>query len=84
MLDNYVKMILRAPVYDVARETPLDLAPAISRRLGNASLDFGLGNQPDLNHGTELLSGAREIVSGSGGGPASARSGRAAGLGVAR
>ena len=35
MLDNYVKMILRAPVYDVARETPLDLAPAISRRLGN-------------------------------------------------
>jgi threonine dehydratase len=35
MLDDYVKMILRAPVYDVARETPLDLAPAISRRLGN-------------------------------------------------
>ena len=35
MLNNYVKMILRAPVYDVARETPLDLAPAISRRLGN-------------------------------------------------
>lgn len=35
MLDNYVKMILRAPVYDVARETPLDLAPALSRRLGN-------------------------------------------------
>ena len=35
MLDNYVKMILRAPVYDVARETPLEVAPAISRRLGN-------------------------------------------------
>ncbi|MEQ9060440.1 MAG: threonine ammonia-lyase, biosynthetic [Gammaproteobacteria bacterium] len=35
MLDNYVKMILRAPVYDVARETPLDEAPSISRRLGN-------------------------------------------------
>jgi threonine dehydratase len=35
MLDDYVKMILRAPVYDVARETPLELAPAISRRLGN-------------------------------------------------
>ncbi|MEQ8660630.1 MAG: threonine ammonia-lyase, biosynthetic [Gammaproteobacteria bacterium] len=35
MLDNYVKMILRAPVYDVERETPLDEAPAISRRLGN-------------------------------------------------
>lgn len=38
MLDNYVKMILRAPVYDVARETPLELAPAISRRLGNRVL----------------------------------------------
>ena len=35
MLSNYLKMILRAPVYDVARETPLDEAPAISRRLGN-------------------------------------------------
>ncbi len=35
MLDNYVKMILRAPVYDVARETPLDAAPAISRRVRN-------------------------------------------------
>ncbi len=35
MLDNYVKMILRAPVYDVARETPLDEAPSISRRLDN-------------------------------------------------
>ena len=35
MLDHYVKMILRAPVYDVARETPLDEAPATSRRLGN-------------------------------------------------
>ena len=35
MLDDYVKMILRAPVYDVANETPLELAPAISRRLGN-------------------------------------------------
>ena len=35
MIDNYVKMILRAPVYDVARETQLDEAPAISRRIGN-------------------------------------------------
>ncbi len=38
MLDHYVKMILRAPVYDVARETPLEFAPAISRRLGNRVL----------------------------------------------
>ncbi|MGR8919565.1 MAG: threonine ammonia-lyase, biosynthetic [Gammaproteobacteria bacterium] len=35
MLDNYVKMILRAPVYDVARETPLEQMPSISARLGN-------------------------------------------------
>lgn len=35
MLDDYVKMILRAPVYDVARETPLELAPAMSRRIDN-------------------------------------------------
>ncbi len=38
MLDQYLKMILRAPVYDVARETPLDPMPAISRRLGNRVL----------------------------------------------
>jgi threonine dehydratase len=35
MLNNYVKMILRAPVYDVARETPLDEAPGVSRRVNN-------------------------------------------------
>lgn len=35
MLENYVKMILRAPVYDVARETSLDHAPALSRRTNN-------------------------------------------------
>lgn len=34
-MENLVKQILRAPVYDVARETPLDFAPALSRRLGN-------------------------------------------------
>jgi len=34
-LDQYLKMILRAPVYDVARETPLDLMPGVSRRLYN-------------------------------------------------
>ena len=35
MLEDYVKMILKAKVYDVARETPLDLAPELSQRLGN-------------------------------------------------
>jgi threonine dehydratase len=35
MLEDYLKMILRARVYDVARETPLDYMPEVSRRLGN-------------------------------------------------
>ncbi len=35
MLDQYLKMILRAPVYDVARETPLDPLALMSERLGN-------------------------------------------------
>src|SRR6478736_6746888 len=33
--DNYLEKILTARVYDVAIESPLDAAPAISRRLGN-------------------------------------------------
>ncbi|MGH8566687.1 MAG: threonine ammonia-lyase, biosynthetic, partial [Gammaproteobacteria bacterium] len=35
MLEHYVKLILTARVYDVARKTPLDPAPELSRRLGN-------------------------------------------------
>ncbi|MFN2310023.1 MAG: threonine ammonia-lyase, biosynthetic, partial [Gammaproteobacteria bacterium] len=35
MPDRYLKMILNARVYDVARETPLDPAPRLSQRLGN-------------------------------------------------
>ena len=35
MLDMYLKMILKAPVYDVARETPLDPMPLMSARTGN-------------------------------------------------
>ncbi len=38
MPHQYIKKILQARVYDVARETPLDLAPAISQRLGNRVL----------------------------------------------
>jgi threonine dehydratase len=34
-LSHYVKLILTARVYDVARKTPLDAAPELSRRLGN-------------------------------------------------
>ncbi|MGH8472657.1 MAG: pyridoxal-phosphate dependent enzyme, partial [Gammaproteobacteria bacterium] len=35
MLEEYMKLILKAKVYDVARETPLDFAPGLSRRLNN-------------------------------------------------
>jgi len=35
MSKHYVEKILKARVYDVARETPLDLAPLLSGRLGN-------------------------------------------------
>jgi threonine dehydratase len=35
MLDSYLKMILKAPVYDVARETPLDDMLLMRARLGN-------------------------------------------------
>jgi threonine dehydratase len=35
MPQSYIDKILRARVYDVAVETPLELAPRLSRRLGN-------------------------------------------------
>lgn len=35
---DYLRRILNARVYDVAIETPLDFAPALSRRLGNQVL----------------------------------------------
>ena len=38
MLDRYVRKILQARVYDVARETPLDYAANLSRRIGNSVL----------------------------------------------
>ena len=38
MPERYLKMILNAHVYDVARETPLDPAPRLSARLGNRVL----------------------------------------------
>ena len=36
--DDYLERILKARVYDVAIESPLELAPALSRRLGNRLL----------------------------------------------
>jgi threonine dehydratase len=38
MTDNYLERVLKARVYDVAIETPLDAAPRLSRRLGNSVL----------------------------------------------
>jgi len=38
MPDSYVERILKARVYDVAIETPLEAAPRLSRRLGNEVL----------------------------------------------
>ncbi|MDD4913743.1 MAG: threonine ammonia-lyase, biosynthetic [Methylococcales bacterium] len=35
MMQNYIEKILRAKVYDVADETPLDFAPTLSDRLNN-------------------------------------------------
>ena len=38
MTDTYIERILRARVYDVAVESPLETAPRLSRRLGNTVL----------------------------------------------
>src|ERR1044072_3093235 len=38
MTDNYIERILKARVYDVALESPLDAAPRLSRRVGNTVL----------------------------------------------
>ena len=35
MLHDYIKKILTAPVYDVACQSPLDIAPSLSARLGH-------------------------------------------------
>ena len=46
MAHDYLKRILNARVYDVARETELEVAPALSRRLGNTVLLKREDNQP--------------------------------------
>ena len=38
MTDTYIERILRARVYDVAIESPLEAAPRLSRRIGNTVL----------------------------------------------
>ncbi len=46
MAGDYLKRILNARVYDVARETELEVAPALSKRLGNTVLLKREDNQP--------------------------------------
>ena len=46
MASDYLKRILNARVYDVARETELEVAPALSKRLGNTVLFKREDNQP--------------------------------------
>lgn len=46
MATNYLKKILSAKVYDVARETELQLAPELTKRLGNQVLLKREDNQP--------------------------------------
>ena len=38
MLERYVKKILKSRVYDVAQETPLQIAPGLSERVANTVL----------------------------------------------
>ena len=46
MANDYLKRILNARVYDVARETELEVAPILSKRIGNAVLLKREDNQP--------------------------------------
>ena len=46
MAIDYLKRILNARVYDVARETELEVAPVLGRRLGNTVLLKREDNQP--------------------------------------
>ena len=41
MPHTYIKKILDARVYDIARETPIDHARLLSARLGNRVLNLG-------------------------------------------
>src|SRR5271168_3361341 len=38
MTDDYLQRVIKARVYDVAIESPLDVAPRLSSRLGNRVL----------------------------------------------
>ncbi len=48
-LDHYLRAILTSRVYEVARETPLDLAPRLSTRLGRSVLLKREDSQPGFS-----------------------------------
>ena len=56
MAVDYLQKILTAKVYDVAIESPLELAPALSRRLGNRVLLKREDQQPRV-----LVQAARRL-----------------------
>lgn len=58
---DYLERILKARVYDVARETPLDSAPRLSKRLGNRVLLKREDLQPVFSY---KLRGAYNKISG--------------------
>ena len=49
LLEQYVKKILAAPVYDIAVRTPLQTAPALSEALGNRILLKRVDLQPTFS-----------------------------------
>ena len=50
MPDDYLKLILKAPMYDIARETRLDHAPELSRRLDNTVWIKREDTQPEFSY----------------------------------
>ena len=62
MSDTYIERILRARVYDVAMESPLDLAPRLSRRIGNiysGSMYLALASLLETSPSRAALAGSR-------------------------
>jgi threonine dehydratase len=69
--DDYLEKILTAKVYDVAIESPLEVAPAISRRTGNHILLKREDKQPGV-----LVQAARRLQQDGAPPPAEARARR--------
>ncbi|GEM_PF-5845733 len=59
LLSEQVRRILAAPVYDLAIETPLQLAPALSASLGNQVLLKREDLQPTFSRSAAPIRGCR-------------------------